>query len=254
MIDNDDIPFAVIPVDKASPVPAYIQVEQDLRRKIVSGILKKDDQLPRETILATRYHTSRVTIRKALNILAEEGLVLRLHGLGTLIGASVNKISCNLNVMKSVVTQLISSGIVPIVQIDRQELINIPEFVANELRTIEAQKVIYLRRIIKVGGVTIAINSSWFVGKKFMGLENIKLIDNSVWKTIREHFGLELINVKNKIDLVHATLDEARLLGVKEKSPTLRLQGILHYDNDGTSAEYTSTLWGENVTLSYSSS
>ena len=69
-----------IHIDRDSPVPAFIQIEQDLRRQIMSGQLPQGARLARETLLAERYGASRVTVRRALQELAKAQLVQRIHG------------------------------------------------------------------------------------------------------------------------------------------------------------------------------
>jgi len=59
------------PVDPNSPVPAYAQLEQDLRLRIRSGKHRHGSRLPPEQALARLYGVSRVTLRQALQRLAQ---------------------------------------------------------------------------------------------------------------------------------------------------------------------------------------
>ncbi len=63
--------------------PLYHQVYIQLRQMIVEGALDQAAPLPSEIALAERYGVSRVTIRKTLDALSAEGLVRRVHGVGT---------------------------------------------------------------------------------------------------------------------------------------------------------------------------
>jgi GntR family transcriptional regulator len=70
----------------ASRVPkAYELIADDLRRAIRAGELAPGDRLPSETELATRYRRSVPTVRDALRVLNEEGLIDRRHGRGTFV-------------------------------------------------------------------------------------------------------------------------------------------------------------------------
>ncbi len=66
-------------------IPVYLNIEKDLREKIENGRLKKGEKLPPEEKLAHHYKVSRMTIRKALSILASEGYIYRITGKGTFI-------------------------------------------------------------------------------------------------------------------------------------------------------------------------
>ena len=64
------------------PEPLYLRISDELRRDILAGALRTGDALPSENELAGRYGTSRVTVRKSLDVLESEGLVRSRHGKG----------------------------------------------------------------------------------------------------------------------------------------------------------------------------
>ena len=57
--------------EKKNPIPAYFQIEKDLRERIARQEWSQDKCLPSETELSSQYHVSRVTIRQALQILED---------------------------------------------------------------------------------------------------------------------------------------------------------------------------------------
>ena len=61
----------------------YEQIFKDLEHDITSGIYQAGDYLPTENELTQTYHMSRDTIRKALSLLAEAGLIQKIHGSGS---------------------------------------------------------------------------------------------------------------------------------------------------------------------------
>lgn len=66
-------------------LPRYIQYANQLQLQIQKGELRTGDKLPSQQELASRFGTTLMTIRKALNILEEEGLVRIDHGVGTFV-------------------------------------------------------------------------------------------------------------------------------------------------------------------------
>ena len=66
-------------------IPLYYQLEGLLREKIVSGKFVAGDKLPTESELIQQYGVSRITVRQALTVLAEEGLIERRQGRGTFV-------------------------------------------------------------------------------------------------------------------------------------------------------------------------
>ena len=72
-------------VDPDSPVLAYVQLADDLARKIGSGELT--GRLPAERDLASEYGVAYGTVRRAMELLRERGLVESVHGRGTFVKA-----------------------------------------------------------------------------------------------------------------------------------------------------------------------
>ena len=65
-------------------LPLYQQLQRGLRRAIETNVLAPDDALPPERDLAQGFAVSRITVRKALEGLVEEGLLVRRQGSGTI--------------------------------------------------------------------------------------------------------------------------------------------------------------------------
>ncbi len=79
----------LLPVDAASPVPLYHQVAERIKTAVQSKVLQEGKIIGPETHLARNFHVSLPTIRRALEILAAEGIVVRKHGFGTFVAGTV---------------------------------------------------------------------------------------------------------------------------------------------------------------------
>jgi len=72
--------------------PLYLQLQRLLREAIKQNVLPQDSAIPPERELAEEFAVSRITVRKALEGLVEEGLLSRRRGAGTFVtGARVEK-------------------------------------------------------------------------------------------------------------------------------------------------------------------
>jgi DNA-binding GntR family transcriptional regulator len=67
------------------PRPAYLQIAEDLRRAIQRGDMKPGSQLPSTTELIEDYGVARMTVRNALRLLRDEGLVVARQGKGVFV-------------------------------------------------------------------------------------------------------------------------------------------------------------------------
>jgi GntR family transcriptional regulator len=72
-------------IDTYSPVPAYAQLAGILRKQIEAGKIRPGDPLPSESSLQQEYGVARGTIRKAIEMLRDHGLVVTVQGRGTFV-------------------------------------------------------------------------------------------------------------------------------------------------------------------------
>lgn len=76
-------------VDRNSSTPMYIQLESILENAIKDGKYKEENKLPSESLLCIKYGVSRVTVRQALNLLEQKGLVYTVQGKGTFVKKTI---------------------------------------------------------------------------------------------------------------------------------------------------------------------
>ncbi len=79
------------PLDRASTLPKYQQLSRAIEHAIDQGALPKGDALPPERSIAEDMAVSRITVRKAIDGLVENGLLARRQGAGTFITERVEK-------------------------------------------------------------------------------------------------------------------------------------------------------------------
>jgi len=72
-------------IDKASPMPIYFQIVEELKSRISSGELKPRGRLPSEMELAKEVGVSPMTVRQAYSHMVNEGMLYRRHGKGTFV-------------------------------------------------------------------------------------------------------------------------------------------------------------------------
>lgn len=75
-------------LDRTLDTPLYLQLAALLREDIAAGRLRPGDKLPSESELVERYSVGRVTVREALALLVNEGLLRKLQGRGTFVRAA----------------------------------------------------------------------------------------------------------------------------------------------------------------------
>ena len=72
-------------IDKSAPQPLYQQIKNTIREKIKNSEWKAGQKLPSENELVVALEVSRMTIHRALRELTQEGLINRVHGIGSFV-------------------------------------------------------------------------------------------------------------------------------------------------------------------------
>src|SRR5262245_28121623 len=103
--------FAKAQLSSELPLPLYLQLARYLRGLIVSGKLAHRDALPSERELAERFAVSRVTVRKGLRELSEEGLLEQIQGAGTFVNRAPH-VEQRLSALTSFSEDMASRGLV----------------------------------------------------------------------------------------------------------------------------------------------
>lgn len=79
------LPTLTVQIDFRSGVPIYLQIVEQIERKVAGGELKPGDQLPTVRSLATELRVNFNTVARAYRLLDEAGLISTQHGRGTYI-------------------------------------------------------------------------------------------------------------------------------------------------------------------------
>jgi GntR family transcriptional regulator len=84
-VEPDPSPWSGAGLDRRSRVPLYYQLQELLHQQIASGRFKVGDALPSEGELCRRFGVSRIVVRQALQVLDDDGEIVRQQGKGTFV-------------------------------------------------------------------------------------------------------------------------------------------------------------------------
>jgi GntR family transcriptional regulator len=99
-------------VDESKPTPLYLQLQRAIRESVRAGTIKADEALPSERDLAKQLGISRVTVRKAIAGLVEDGLLVQRWGSGTFIASNMH-VEQPLSRLSSFTDDMIARGLKP---------------------------------------------------------------------------------------------------------------------------------------------
>ncbi|HUG05740.1 MAG TPA: GntR family transcriptional regulator, partial [Candidatus Limnocylindria bacterium] len=224
-------------LERASPIPLYIQIEEEIRGSIDSGQIGELARVPSEIDLAAQFQVSRMTARKALDRLVGDGILFRRAGKGTFVAhpkiahGPSQKVSFSA-AMRSLGLRLTTSVLDSGVQ-------RAPSHIARALELAAGSNVVFLRRLRTVAGEPAAIHTS-YLPPQFSSVLEGDLTGSLTQLMIRA--GARVAEAKDTIEAVAAAGDEAELLGVRAGTPLILIEGVA-YSSTGQPLRYTSALY-----------
>lgn len=191
---------------------SYILVHDNLKKKIVSGDYPKGSLLPSEPELEKIFHVSRITIRKAVEMLENDGYVKKQRGVGTLI--LDYEVTQNLNKITSLTETLIKKGY----DVKLSEM-TIEKVIANtffsELFDIpEKSQVIKITRVINILNKPFGIIENYIPE---MLVQNIEEWENkfvSLYNLLEKEYFIRIEMSQDHIFAKNASEEEAEILKV----------------------------------------
>lgn len=222
-------------LDPDDPVPLYMQLKVVLRRAYETKILSSDDALPSERELALDFGISRITVRKALQGLKEEGLLRRRQGSGTFIQSRVEKNFANLS---SFSEDMLARGRQPSSSWLRKSTVSVSPIDAYAMGLSPGTSVYRLERLRYADGEPMAIETATLPTFCLPGTD---VIQSSLYAALAEH-GHRPSRALQKLRAVLFTAEQAKILQVKEGDAGLLIErrGFL---NDGRLVEFTQSFY-----------
>jgi GntR family transcriptional regulator len=198
------------------------EVRRALAEQIRSGQLRPGQRLGAERALATELGVSRATLRQALAVLEEGGMVRRVPGRGGGTFVAKGKIERDLSQIVGVPALLRSQGVVAGTRVLSARLAEADEMTAQALRVRPGELVVDLVRIRLADGSPFSLEHAQFPAKRFPGLLELPL-GGSVYELIEEHFGTGPADATERIEVVLASADEAAILDIEPGAPLMAI-------------------------------
>jgi DNA-binding GntR family transcriptional regulator len=232
----------VVVVDRASPVPLYYQVAQAMQEAIEGGLLPPGMRLENEIQLADDLGLSRPTMRRAMEYLVEQGLIIRRRGVGTTI---VQPRVRRPRQLTSLYDELEAAGLGPTTEVLALGIAPVPAEAAEALGVAAATPVHTVVRIRSSQGRPVARLLNYLPttvpGIGVAGFTRDALESTGLYRLMRAA-GVHLHAADETIGARRATTDEARLLDEVRGAALLTLDRTT-YDDAGRVVEYGSHLY-----------
>ncbi len=218
------------PLDKNSSEPLYRQLIESIKEDINNNILNSGDKILTELELSEKYEVSRITVRKAIGELVEEGYLVKQQGVGTFVSEvklvkNMKKFmgfsqSCEI-LGKVPSAALIFAGLINATDRDRREL-GLDDSITN---------ILSIKRIRFCDGEPVMVEDTHFSTEYSYLLTND--LEGSLYNLLDHHNIIPSVG-RTELDVCYATDKEAELLNIESNTPLLLLRGVC-YDKMGNS-------------------
>ena len=223
------------PLDESSAQPLYQQLQRALRGAIENGIIGPDDALPPERDLAEMLGVSRITVRKAIDELVDDGMLIRKQGSGTFVS---NRVEKNFAKLTSFSEDMRARGREPrSVWMNRAAGTVTPEE-SLTLRSSPGTPVLRFHRIRYADDAPMAIEYATVIASCLTSLDEV---ENSLYEAL-ERTGNRPVRALQRLRAVLLTADQAKLLKAQEGEAGL-LVARVGYLKDGRAVEYSQSYY-----------
>ncbi|MDQ3060931.1 MAG: GntR family transcriptional regulator [Pseudomonadota bacterium] len=214
--------------------PLYQQIKTLILQSLQAGEWKPGEPIPSEMELAARFRVSQGTVRKAIDELAAENLVIRRQGKGTFVATHAeHHVQYRFLRLMPDNGDLSSEGPAERQIIDCKRL-RAPADIAHPLALRTGDAVLQLRRVLAYQGTPTILEDVWLPGGPFKGLtaERLTSYRGPMYALFETEFGVRMVRAEEKIRAVAADAASAKLLEVPPGEPLLSVERIAYTYND----------------------
>jgi GntR family transcriptional regulator len=205
--------------------PLYRQIKSLLLQRLESGEWRPGEAIPSESELAIRFNVSQGTVRKAIDEMAAENLLLRRQGKGTFV-ASHDDPRAFFRFLRLVP---LAGGIeqAQSVPLECWRAKAGPE-VARMLELNIGDPINIVRRLLKFSGKPVVVDEIYLPGSIFgtVTLDMLSDYQGSLYSFFENQFGVRMIRAEERLRAVPADRSSAELLNVAEGSPLLSVERV----------------------------
>jgi GntR family transcriptional regulator len=214
-----------------SPVPLYIQIKDYIRLNIQNGVFGVNERIPSERQLADQFNVNRLTVSKALNELAQEGMIYSRVGKGTYVSPA--KFEQALQSLTSFTEDMLKRGKHASSRVLRAAVDPASAEVAKELSILPGAEVMVLHRLRLADDQLLALERSHIIYALCPNiLDHHDFSQESLYRVLREDYGLHMTYALETIEAHVAGDAELVVLEADPCTPILSITRVTFDDHD----------------------
>lgn len=214
--------------------PLYQQIKGLILQSLQSGEWKPGEAIPSEMDLAARYRVSQGTVRKAIDELAAENLVVRRQGKGTFVATHAEQ-----NVQYRFLRLAPDTGDQRTEGPAERQIVEFKRArasaeVARTLALRTGDALLHIRRVLSFAGIPTILEDIWLPANTFKGLSAERLAEypGPTYAMFELEFGVRMVRAEERIRAVTPDTAQAALLHIPVETPLLSVERLAYTYND----------------------
>lgn len=216
---------------KDSEVPLYLQVSEWIRENIYKGDLTTGDRVPSENQIMEMLGVSRGTVKKAVTMLVNEGLLVQVQGKGTFVKSENISYSLGEGLL-SFAESLESQHLHFETQVIESRRDVASKLVASKLGIEVGAPILYLKRVRSVEGEKVMLIENRINLAHCPGIEEIDFNKNNLFPTVERLSGKKIASSESRYAAKIIGAERGHYLEVHEDAPVLHLEQIVYFENN----------------------
>ena len=217
-------------------VPRYYQLKEILGKRIQTGEFRPEDQFPTDEHLCDEYGLSRGTVRRAIDILVEEGRLRREQGRGTFV--TVPQLTPIFFHLSSFDEEMRQRGRTPSTKLMQLKVVPANEAVAADLELGVGEEVIEIIRLRLADFLPMALETRYLAYKICPDLLHEDLEKQSIHNLLIDKYNIPLVRARHMIEAHVLTPCEAEVLQARAGSAGFFVSRVTYTLNDRPVTRY----------------
>lgn len=216
-------------VDRYSQAPMYRQLAGLIRGRIEEGALGYGNRIASENALVEEYGVSRVTVRKAIDLLVAENYLFRKQGKGTFV--SLRNAASNRALERGFTAESFRDGAIPTTQVIGKTILPIERCPEEGRANFAGAELLMVVCVRCLNGVPVIYEQDYFP-MRFAELLDIRMDNRSVFSLLSDRFGVCFSGYSYVFTVAEASPEHAKALNVPARHPLLRVCQTVRGSND----------------------
>ena len=206
---------------RGTGIPLYYQVMRSLKEDIVGGRFPPSEHLPSEMELTEIFEVSRVVVRQALQILEDEGLIVRLKGKGTFVakGATAQEVP----ILSGYIEDFLHAGLATKAKVLEFGIVKATADLAMLFHQGEGSDLFYVKRLRLVEGRPFSVIENYLPYDVGLRIPLGAMEDEPLMSLIEEYTGIPIDWASQVFQATSADTELAGLLDIDPLAPVLKM-------------------------------